>query len=92
MVRSIPRALLGVFFVALLMLAAPVAADDGSDDTMPSTAVTALQADGARVEQNQYAGTDGASPLDEIPVVPMVAGISGILGVLTVVAFRREWV
>ncbi len=89
MVRSIPGALLGVFFVALLMLAAPVAA---SDDTMPSTAVVALQADGARVEHNQYAGTEGASPLDEVPVVPMVAGTAGFLGVLTVVAFRREWI
>ncbi len=89
MLGSIPRALAGVFFVVLLMLAAPVAA---SDDAMPSTPVMALQADEATAQHNQYAGTDGASPLDEVPVVPMVAGAAGILGILTVVAFRREWV
>ena len=89
MVKSIPRALLGVFFVVLLMLAAPVAA---SDDAIRATPVIAIQADGATAEHNQYAGTDGASPLDEVPMVPMVAGTVGILGVLTVVASRREWV
>jgi hypothetical protein len=89
MVRSIPRALLGLIFVIALMLAAPVAA---SDDAIRATPVIALQADGAAQERNQYAGTDGASPLDEVPMVPMVAGTVGILGVLAVVAFRREWV
>lgn len=54
--------------------------------------VIALQADQATAERNRYAGTDGASPLDDVPVVPMVAGTTGILGVLAVFAFRREWI
>jgi len=46
----------------------------------------------ADAEPNPYAGSDGASPLDNVPVLPMVGGTVGLLGTLCVVAIRREWI
>lgn len=88
LVRSMALALLAVLFALLLFPGSqPPASASGPDQATPVIATAPADA-----EANRYAGADGASPLDEVPVVPMIAGTAGLLGVLGIVAIRRDWV
>jgi hypothetical protein len=75
-------ALLAVLFAVLVQFS-------GSPPQALASEPATAQAD---AESNPYAGSDGASPLDDVPVLPMVGGTVGLLGTLCVVAIRREWI
>ena len=86
--RSLPKALLAVFFIVFLALAAPVAAAE--EEAPVSPAIAQDPSDSA--QSNPYAGSNGTSPLDAVPVAPMIGATAGTLVVLSVIAFRREWI
>ena len=79
--------LLAVVFALLLQWPGQTA----SASAFNEPPVIALQADQATAEHNRYAGTDGASPFDEVPVFPIVGATTALLLVLSVVAVRRGW-
>jgi hypothetical protein len=54
-------------------------------------AVVALEEDDGSAA-NPYAGTEGRSPLEDVPVLPMVGATAAILVTLSVIAFRRGWI
>lgn len=88
MVRSLQIALLAVVFAVALLPGAPAQALT-SDPAHPAVATASGDSPG---RSNPYAGTDGASPLDEVPVVPMIGGTVGLLGILGLFAVRRGWI
>jgi hypothetical protein len=77
-------ALLVAFVVALASASPAVAAE-------VSLTVVAPTEDEQR-GAHPYAGPDGRSPLDEVPVAPMAGATAGILVVLSVIAVRRGWI
>lgn len=86
MARTTALVLIAAMLVAVVVVlssAAPAAA---------APRVVAFQVQDDRARNESYAGPDGHSPLDDVPVVPMVAATAGVLTVLSVVAWRREWI
>ena len=84
LIRPLTIALLAVLFAFLVQFSGSPPQALASEPAMATA-----QAD---AEPNPYAGSDGASPLDNVPVLPMVGGTVGLLGTLCVVAIRREWI
>lgn len=77
--------------IAALMAAVVLALATASPAVAaPQTVV--LQAQDERARNESYAGPDGHSPLDDVPVGVLVATTAGVLTVLSFVAWRREWI
>lgn len=86
MARTTALALIGALFCAVVLSTAiPASASE------PQAAIAA-EAGEEQARANQYAGTDGRSPLEDVPVLPLVGVTAGVLVVLSVIAYRRGWV
>lgn len=88
MARTIALVLMAVLLTAVVFVistAPPAAALDAGQ-----TVVALDEDDGAAA--NPYAGAEGHSPLEDVPVVPMVGATAAILVTLSVIAVRRGWI
>lgn len=88
MARTTALALIAAMLCAVVLVTATAAPATATETTHSIVA----QGSDERTAANRYAGTDGQSPLEDVPVVPMVAITSGILATLSVIAFRRGWI
>lgn len=78
--------------LVVAVLAAVAIALSTATPAAAATPIIASHVQQERTETQSYAGTDGRSPQDDVPVAPMVGGIAGLLTVLSVIAWRREWI
>jgi hypothetical protein len=86
--RTIALVLMAALLTAVVFVisTAPPAAAFDADDVI----VALEENDGSAA--NPYAGAEGRSPLEDVPIVPVVGATAAILIALSVIAVRRGWI